>query len=198
MVIGRLEFAPISCPLGERSEPTDFLRIFEAKIIADIDEHKEDREVGYLTGCIIQLSLAADLGYPFEAVFDATESVARMQPDIYDLDNDDFCVELDILGFGDILYFEELGTYPEYRGMGFGLRALRAAEQELGRAGVEIAVLEPFLLQFSSTISGDPSKLELEAFSRNQDASALALRNYYNRAEFREIAGGRYMAKSLR
>ena len=195
-MIGHIEFLPSSCVLGRRTEPDQFLRTFHGKVYADIDI-EEDAEIGYVSGCIVQLSLALNSRYPLEYVFDATESVARMQEGIFELDEGEFYSTLKTEAFGDILFIEELGLYPAYRGKGLGQKVLRAIEAELGSTGCEIAVLEPYPLQFSEAMVGERAKMRLHTFSPDKEASTEALKRLYENCGYQQINGVSFMYKPL-
>ena len=199
MAFGHVEFASFSSPMGERDDPSSFVRPIDGRVFADRDLGEDDDriEVGYINASLIQISLAFDLSYAIEDVFDANDEVARLFPAVWDLDENDFSDAISSQGWGDVLYVRELGIYGGFRGRGYGLAALRTLEQEFGGVACPVSVLEPVPLQFCSNTVTDAPRMGLDHLPSDEELATTALKNFYQQLGYSQIEGFSYMVKSM-
>lgn len=96
-----------------------------------------------------------------------------------------------------LLILDRVTVFPEHRGRGAGLLAIRGLIERF-RMGIGLVVMTPFPLQFESeplTPEGreERSRLALDQFSVGYDKALAKLRGYYATLGFRTIPRTRLM-----
>lgn len=193
-----LKFAPETF-FDENTEPDRFMHQYKGKII-DCDD-KEERKAGKFSARVIDVRGAMFDGCDIFDVFDSEGGAMSCYENLYESDTEDFNEKTRDVAFGgdypwnpNLLLLDRLVIYPEFRGKGLGLHAIRALIQRL-RQGVGLVALKPFPLQFEVKASESTGyrKKGLHLFSLPEAEARRKLVEHYAKLGFREVPDTEFM-----
>lgn len=182
-------------------EPSRFVHTLDGRIEISIDDGNESLTVGLFTALIVDLESAINEGvHPFE-VFDSTRKTAPFYAKLFRENGwggPDFRTPVVHTAFGEdapwrpnLLILDRLAVFPEHRGNGIGLLALRGLIERF-RMGIGLIAMKPFPLQFEAASNRpedvqERARLGLDQFSIGHDKALAKLRSYYASLGFRQV-----------
>ncbi len=193
-----LKFAPETF-FDENTEPDRFIHRYKGKII-DCDDN-EERKAGKFSARVIDVRGAMFDGYDIFEVFDTDSAAMSYFRGLYEYGTEDFNEKTREVAFGgdypwnpNILILDRLVIYPEFRGKGLGLHAIRALIQRL-RQGVGLVAVNPFPLQFEHEAEERSGyrKKGLHLFRLPEEQARRKLVEHYALLGFREVHDTGYM-----
>ncbi|MBX3673895.1 MAG: GNAT family N-acetyltransferase [Burkholderiales bacterium] len=171
------------------------------------DKQDRDTEIGTFGALIIDVRGAVTEHESVHAVFDSDSRTIGYFEALYDSEGGDFKETVARAACGDdylwnpnLLVLDRLVIYPDFRGHGVGLTALRALIHRL-RAGCGLIAMKPFPLQFEDAHGARPEsdeqqRLGLAAFKSTEARATSKLKKYYSRLGFIPIPRTAYMVRS--
>lgn len=193
--------------LAADDEPSRFL--FEAGgklVLTDDDDNKT--EVGVFSAMTVDVQAAIVERESVFDIFDSDSTSIGYFDALYDHDSCDFKPEVVNVAYGDdylwnpnLLILDRLAVYPEHRGHGIGLLALRALIHRL-RVGVGLIAMKPYPLQFEARLLDESDlnkgkRLGLDGFKLSQQKATAKLKKYYSRLGFKAVPRTEYMVRSV-
>jgi len=188
-------------------EPSRFLFETSGKLVIT-DDGDNETELGVFSAMVVDVQSAI---VEHESVFDVFDShstsITYFQA-LYDYDSGDFKPQVVTVAYGDdylwnpnLLILDRLIVYPEHRGHGVGLLALRALIQRL-RIGVGLIAMKPYPLQYEAKFldesdADERKRLGLDDFKLPQPKATAKLKKYYGRLGFKAVPRTEYMVRSI-
>lgn len=188
-------------------EPSRFLFEYSGKIVVNDYSGQKVGELGTFSAFVVDAMSAVTERESLFDVFDSAESTVNYFGDLYESDGGDFKPKVVKAAFNEdpwwnpnLLILDRLIIYPEHRGRGIGLAALRAMIHRL-RTGVGLIAMKPYPLQFEAKHleapdSDESKRLGLDGFTLSQQKATAKLRKYYSRLGFKPVHGTEYMVRA--
>jgi len=191
---------------AQNTDPSRFLFRISGQIVLT-DEKDAESEAGTFAATLIDVRGAVIEGESVFDVFDSDSVYIGYFEALYDYDEDDFkpyvtqiVCEDDCLPYPNLLVIDKLVIYPQYRGKGLGLLALKALIHR-HRSGVGLIAMNPVPLQFESKFVDEKnsdlfSRFGLDAYSLPKNKATAKLRKYYGRLGFKQVPQTEFMVRS--
>lgn len=201
-----LQLASSDVFIGD-DDPSRFIHHYEGDIAISLEDDSRRVRIGTFAAMVVDIESAIIEGVPPFDVFDSESKTAPYYPSLFrkqSWSGADFrkSVLQSIYGEDEpwrpnLLILDRVAVYPEHRGRGAGLLAIRGMIERF-RMGVGLVVMTPFPLQFeteSNTPEGrvERSRLRLDQFSGGYDKALAKLRAHYATLGFRSIPRTRLM-----
>lgn len=188
-------------------EPSRFLFETGGKLVITDDDN--EIELGAFSAMVVDVQSAIVEHESVFDVFDSHSTSITYFQELYDHGSGDFKPRVLKVAYGDnyylwnpnLLILDRLIVYPEHRGHGVGLLALRALIQRL-RVGVGLIAMKPFPLQYEAKFldesdADERKRLGLEDFKLPQPKATAKLKKYYGRLGFKTVPRTEYMVRSV-
>lgn len=188
-------------------EPSRFIHHLRGNIAISLEDDARRLVIGSFAAIIVDVESAInERVHPFE-VFDSESKTAPYYRALFRAQSwsgADFRKPVLQAIYGDdepwrpnLLILDRVTLFPEHRGRGAGLLAIRGLIERF-RMGVGLIVMTPFPLQFEAepnTPEGceERSRLKLDEFGMGYDKALAKLRSYYATLGFRTIPRTRLM-----
>jgi len=189
-------------------EPSRFIHNLDGRI--EISLHDDDLTplpIGFFSAMVVDVESAINEGvHPFD-VFDSDSKTAPYYGQLFrqqSWSGADFRKPVLQAVYGDdepwrpnLLILDRVVLFPEHRGNGAGLLAIRGLIERF-RMGIGLVVMTPFPLQFEAKPHREAdrearSRLGLDQFGIGYDKALAKLRSYYATLGFRTIPRTRLM-----
>jgi len=188
-------------------EPSRFIHQLDGRIELLLDDDAKRLAIGKFSALVVDVESAInERVHPFD-VFDSHRATAPYYRPLFlerSWTGADFRTPVVKAVYGEdepwrpnLLILDRVTVFPEHRGNGVGLLAIRGLIERF-RMGVGLVVMIPFPLQFEA----DPvtpvdfeerSRLGLDQFNMGYDRALAKLRSYYATLGFRTIPRTRLM-----
>lgn len=188
-------------------EPSRFIHQLDGRIELLLDDDAKRLAIGKFSALVVDVESAInERVHPFD-VFDSHRATAPYYRPLFlerSWTGADFRTPVVKAFYGEdepwrpnLLILDRVTVFPEHRGNGVGLLAIRGLIKRF-RMGVGLVVMIPFPLQFEA----DPvtpvdfeerSRLGLDQFNMGYDRALAKLRSYYATLGFRTIPRTRLM-----
>lgn len=188
-------------------EPSRFIHQLDGRIELLLDDDAKRLAIGKFSALVVDVESAInERVHPFD-VFDSHRATAPYYRPLFlerSWTGADFRTPVVKAFYGEdepwrpnLLILDRVTVFPEHRGNGVGLLAIRGLIERF-RMGVGLVVMIPFPLQFEA----DPvtpvdfeerSRLGLDQFNMGYDRALAKLRSYYATLGFRTIPRTRLM-----
>lgn len=205
-----LKFSERRVLMVERAEPDDYVNEYSGLIQWSGSDEDNPVILGAFACTLIDADSAINDSRSVEVTFDASSSTWDVYQALYDPETHELRESVVKLAFQDeysstynVLLLDRLVIYPEHRGHGLGLIALRALMQEF-RSFVSLIVMKPYPLQFESEEGPTHEPLDglgrehwkLDAFPRRETVATAKLRKYYSKLGFVRVPKTPYMVRA--
>lgn len=188
-------------------EPSRFIHQLDGRIELYVDHDTKRLAIGNFSALVVDVESAInERVHPFD-VFDSHSTTAPYYRPLFlerSWSGADFRTSVlkavygeDELWRPNLLILDRVTVFPEHRGNGAGLLAIRGLIERF-RMGVGLIVMTPFPLQFeaephSQEDLDERSRLGLDKFGIGYDKAMAKLRGYYATLGFRTIPRTRLM-----
>ena len=201
-----LQLAETDVFVGD-DEPSRFIHHVQGNIAICLEDDARRLVIGNFAAMVVDVESAINEHvHPFE-VFDSESKTAPYYRALFrqqSWSGADFRKPVLQAIYGDdepwrpnLLILDRVAVFPEHRGRGAGLLAIRGLIERF-RMGIGLIVMTPFPLQFEAephTPAGweERSRLKLDEFGMGYDKALAKLRTYYATLGFRTIPRTRLM-----
>jgi hypothetical protein len=201
-----LRFAEHDIFIGD-IEPSRFIHQMDGHIELSLADDANRLAIGNFSALVVDLESAINEGvHPFE-LFDSHSTAAPYYRPLFlerSWSGADFRAPVLKAVYGEdepwrpnLLILDRVTVFPEHRGNGAGLVAIRGLIERF-RMGIGLIVMTPFPLQFESEPSApdareERSRLGLDQFNLGYDRAMAKLRSYYSTLGFKTIPRTRLM-----
>lgn len=188
-------------------EPSRFIHQLDGRIELYVDHDTKRLAIGNFSALVVDVESAInERVHPFD-VFDSHSTTAPYYRPLFlerSWSGADFRTSVLKAVYGEdepwrpnVLILDRVTVFPEHRGNGAGLLAIRGLIERF-RMGVGLIVMTPFPLQFeaephSQEDLDERSRLGLDKFGIGYDKAMAKLRGYYATLGFRTIPRTRLM-----
>ena len=188
-------------------EPSRFIHQLEGRIELSLHDDSKRLAIGKFSALVVDVESAInERVHPFD-VFDSHSTTAPYYRPLFlerSWSGADFRTPVVKAVYGEdepwrpnLLILDRVTVFPEHRGNGVGLLAIRGLIERF-RMGVGLVVMIPFPLQFeadpvTSEAREERSRLGLDQFKLGYDRAMAKLRSYYATLGFRTIPRTRLM-----
>ena len=188
-------------------EPSRFIHQLDGRIELYVDHDTKRQAIGNFSALVVDVESAInERVHPFD-VFDSHSTTAPYYRPLFlerSWSGADFRTSVLKAVYGEdepwrpnVLILDRVTVFPEHRGNGAGLLAIRGLIERF-RMGVGLIVMTPFPLQFeaephSQEDLDERSRLGLDKFGIGYDKAMAKLRGYYATLGFRTIPRTRLM-----
>jgi hypothetical protein len=193
--------------LIDDDEPSRFIQKMNGRVELSLEDDSRRLTIGHFSIVLVDVESAInERVHPFD-VFDSDSTTAPYYGQLFrqhSWSGADFRTPVLKALFGaeepwrpNLLILDRVTVFPEHRGNGAGLLAIRGLIERF-RMGIGLIVMKPFPLQFESESTSDPerearSRLGLDQFGIGYDKAMAKLHSYYATLGFRTIPRTRLM-----
>jgi GNAT superfamily N-acetyltransferase len=185
--------------------PSSFCYRHYGELVLSDEARKVKEKIGTFAATVVNAEASLIEGNSLVYLFDHDASLFEYFEDLFDPKDELFKMRVEkavndsCLLSRNLLIIDDLVVYPEHRGQGVGLVALRALMERLG-IGASVVAIKAIPSQFNDGCRDDVAartRLGLDRFGMSQSKATSKLREHFSRLGFTRLRGNDIMVRSL-